>query len=91
MRSVHNKSTTGDEDERYVGIWTGEDCVAYVAWVGLWGDTIVAAALPAAWAACTVYGVVAGVVPGAAVAEAGRLNQRRGSRWPPGTRRLYPY
>ena len=93
IRSVDNRSTTADKNEQYAGIWTGEGCAAYaaaVAWVGLWwGDMIVAAALPAAYAACTVCGVVGGVVPGAAVAEAGRLNQR-GSRWLPGSRRLYP-
>lgn len=55
-------------------------CAAGIVWVGLWGDTTVAAALPAARVACTVCGVVAGVVPGAVVAEACPLNQRRGSR-----------
>ena len=83
MRSVCNQSKTENRDERYAGIWMDESYAAHAAgvvWVGLWGDTTVAAALPAARVACTVCGVVAVVVPGGAVAEVCPLNQRRGSR-----------
>jgi len=84
IRSVYNQSTTRGKDEQYVGIWADGGYVAYaagVASVGLWwGDRIVAAALPAAIVAYKVCGVVAGVVPGATVAEASPPNQRRGLR-----------
>jgi len=83
MRSVYNQSTNRNRDERYVGIRMDEGYAVYAAGVvlvGLRGDTTVAADIPAARVACTVCAVVAGVVPGAVVAEVCPLNQRRGSR-----------
>ena len=63
-------------------------CVAAGVWVGLcWGDTTVAAALPAAYMACVVFEVVAEVVPAAAEAEACPPNRREALRWLPGKRR----
>jgi len=95
MQSVHGQPTIEATDEQDAGIWTDEDYGAYavgVVWVGLcWGDTIVAAALPAVSVACMVSGIVAGVVPGAVVVEASLPNQRGTLRQLPGPRRLYPY
>lgn len=95
MRSVHSQPIIGGKDEQDAGVWAGEGYVAYapgVVLVGLcWGDTIVEAALPAACAACMVLGAVAGVVPGAVVAEVCPLSQRRALRRLPGMSRLCPY